>query len=258
MTKVPALYRHFVVRGAIRLARGADRAKGWWRGVSWSPRVLRAWTKGFLSVNKKKRNSNHGERLPVFYINLNYRLDRKSETLEEFARINVEDAVRVAAIRAQNGALGCARSHVKALEALRQEDFGIAMICEDDVEFLIDRSQLDSVLQEFQAIDGLGVLCLANRVHGPRFPVSKLLAISNNIQMAACYVVKPAALKPLLASFQRSVEGLSEGRSTLDFAIDQRWKEVQTSKVFFSIPRKPVARQRRSYSDIEKKVKFYR
>jgi hypothetical protein len=134
---------------------------------------------------------------------------------------------------------------------------GLTMICEDDVEFIAHPQAFSNVIKEFQERRNLGVLCLAYRVRGPRLRISSSLSISNNIQMAACYVVKPFALRPLQQSFQSSVSKLGQGAPWALFANDQLWKQVQTDEIFFCIPHTPMARQRESYSDIAMKTKFY-
>ena len=255
--------RHFGLRGAIRVSRAKEHLDGWRAGLLWTPRVFRAWKAGVFRSSRLRKHRAAPSSLPkilnfpVFYINLDHRQDRNYETLAEFEMMRVLDPLRVSAIRDENGALGCARSHIAVLETLRQREFEMAMICEDDVEFLVSRERLDRVLRDFMNRDGVGVLCLANRVRGPRFRISSSLAVANNVQMAACYMVKRSSLEPLLESFLESARGLSQGGGPNEFAIDQKWKELQTGVIFFAVPRRQIARQRESYSDIEKRVKFY-
>jgi len=261
LKRAKTLGRHWLLQIQIRLGRFKEHLHGWRLSVRLVPKILKVMRRGGF-----KQNSASGiefppreipSEFPVLYINLDYRLDRNSQTLEEFSRIDVRHEIRIPGITREIGALGCAESHLEALRLLEQEDFRLAMICEDDIEFLANREILENVISSFASIDELGVLCVANRVRGPRIPINKSLAISNNIQMAACYVVKPFAVRFLLESFSKSAVAMASGGDVKKFAIDNTWKELQTGKVLFAVPRAKIARQRRSYSDIEKKIKFY-
>jgi len=257
------LFRHFQLQIQIRMGRIGESLEGLVAFLLWAPRLFRGLIgnqnlKAPTLIPIDENLPPAGSSLfPVSFINLSDRKDRLKLVTHEFARVEISKAKRIPAIKDQNGALGCAKSHVKALDALSQANFQLAMVCEDDVEFLTDRQVLNELISEFQRIPGLGVLCLANRVRGPRLPISKMLSVSNNIQMAACYVIKPFALKPLRQSFSNSVLALGEGADLAEASIDQLWKKVQTNEVFFSVPRAKVARQRKSYSDIAGRIKQY-
>ena len=263
MGRITSLSRHWLLQLRIQLSRFGEHLEGWLLAPEMTRLLLGALKRRALSgraeagpkssIPKQTGMTN----LPILYINLDHREDRKNETLAEFSKIGLKGTVRLPAIAEENGALGCAKSHVAALTRLRNTDFTAAIICEDDVEFLVDRTKLDKVVQAFLDSPSLGVLCLVNRVRGPRIRIHNELAVSNNIQMAACYVLKPWALAPLLDSFSISAQGLAGGEPARTHAIDQGWKKLQSRVMLFGVPWAHVARQRESFSDIEKKVKSY-
>lgn len=257
------LLHHWKLRARIRLSRAGETLRGIKAFLLWVPRLLRSLPartrqrpqqSGGTTVSVPKLGS---QNFPVFFINLAHRKDRLEETTGELAKLGIRQSKRIPGVRRRNGALGCAESHIKCLDALAGRKFQLAMICEDDIEFLVERTALEALLSEFLRTSDLGVLCIANRVRGPVLPVGPSLSISNNIQMAACYVIKPFALTPLKQSFLASAMALRAGAPLHEASIDQQWKQVQTREVFFAVPRELVARQRESHSDIVGRVKRY-
>lgn len=243
---------------------------GWARLLRALPTMLKLMRKGKKGKKGKKGNVRVGspktggwffgdrDSFPIVYINLDGRRDRASETLVEFEKLDARDVVRFSAIRDENGGVGCSKSHQKVLASMKDLSFTAAMICEDDVEFLANREEIEDCVSEFLQRPELGVLCLAYRVRGGRAPISRRLAISNNIQTTSCYLVKPFAVEALEKSFANSVSRLEAGESWRIAALDQLWKQTQSREVIFAIPTKPLAHQRESYSDIAQQVKFYR
>lgn len=262
-SRLVRLLRHLGTRSKIWLSRYQETILGYFGFLKWMPRILR----NLASLKAEQHDcpvtleadsdATKPAPFPVFFINLAHRQDRREDVSLEFKKLGLDNVTRVDAIRNTNGALGCALSHIKTLNLLRGQDFSLAMICEDDVEFLSDINRLQKVLEEFQSIPALGVLCLAYRVRGPKLALTKELAISNNIQMAACYVVKPFAVDFLFASFTSSADKLSMGAPISVASIDQEWKTIQTNDVFFAVPATKFARQKESFSDIVGRVKKY-
>jgi len=258
-----SLVRHFVVRGRLRASYWMEHMTGWRLFLLWTPRLMSSALRGCFKRGFAQSSIPTGDfvndfaDLPAYYINLDSRPDRNDETLTEFERLKLRSPVRYPAALHSNGGLGCSISHRNLVQLLLDNGSGLTMICEDDVEFVFEGREFSTILKEFQERKHLGVLCLAYRLRGPRLPISRQLSVSNNIQMAACYVVKPFALRPLLRSFESSVSHLRDGAPYKTFALDQLWKRVQTREVFFCIPRTPMARQRRSFSNIALTTKFY-
>lgn len=190
-------------------------------------------------------------RIPVFYINLETRSDRREEVGRELRRVGLRNRSRFTAIPREQGLLGCALSHSALLSQL-EEVSGPVIICEDDIQFTADQEALASVLQEFLKDDRLDVLCLANNYSTKPWPISPLLAIVNNTQTTSCYVVKERAKRPLMQIFSVSAGRLESGWDESIFAPDILWKKLQGGRLFFAVPRRQMAKQRASYSDIQR------
>ena len=255
--------RHLILQVELFASRLGEHIEGWRKASLFAPLVFASLAGGKFRRLVDRRPADPpvhrlGESIAIFYINLDHRRDRRLEIIDEFASLGIYELTRIPAHRDKNGALGCARSHLWLADMLVAEAANPVLICEDDVEFLLNRVELDEIIDDFLTRPSLEVLCLANRVRGPRLPVSKHLAVSNNVQMAACYLVKPSALTQLAESFRRSVEELEAGSSLALSSIDQTWKSLQSGAVWFAIPKRKAARQRMSFSDITRTHKFYR
>ena len=258
-----SLTKHAQLRIRINLFYLFEELIGFGRFLGWIPRLVISILRGEFNKSKTVGSLAAGKppvqlaELPVHYINLDSRTDRDIETRAEFSRMGIRNPQRFPGTATANGGLGCSMSHRDLMAMLADSDAGLTMICEDDVEFRYRADQISSVIDEFQDRPALSVLCLAYRVRGPKFRLSPKLAISNNIQTAACYLVKPSAFLLLKESFQTSVTKLEMGAPWAKFANDQLWKKVQTKTAYFCIPHIPMAGQRRSYSNIALKDKFY-
>lgn len=189
------------------------------------------------------------ETVPVYFINLTSRPDRRRETEVELERMGLSLWSRFDAVKHDNGALGCALSHARVIEGL--DGTAAIMVCEDDIEFLVSPDDLRALVQEFLENPSLDVLCIAFNVSAKGHPISSRLAITSNTQTLACYVAKKHALKSLKDSFFQSAQLIEEGKPLGLVAADQHWKKLQRRGLIFAIPLMRAARQRPSFSDIE-------
>lgn len=190
------------------------------------------------------------DEIPVYFINLASRPDRLRETENELARMGISRWSRFDATKDDNGALGCALSHAGLLEGLDDCQPAV-MVCEDDIEFLVEPEELRVLLEEFLGNPAIDVLCLAFAVTAKGHAISSRLAVTSNTQTLACYVAKPAAIRLLRTSFYESAQRIQEGKPLGRFAADQHWKKLQRRRLIFAIPLNRAARQRPSFSDIE-------
>lgn len=205
----------------------------------------------FWSPKMRKSGSDGDPSTPVFWINLPKNTERSSRVRHQFELLEIKDAQRFDGVPSENRALGCALAHI---HVLRNYPNGAAaiMVCEDDVEFLVSRIYLDTVLKEFFANPALSVLCLGLNSSGRALDVSKNLSTSRGIQTTSCYVVKAEAVHLLLKSFVESAEKLERGAPEGTWAIDQHWKKLQGRKLLFAIPKIRVAKQAPGFSDVQR------
>jgi GR25 family glycosyltransferase involved in LPS biosynthesis len=192
--------------------------------------------------------------IPIFFINLSNRVDRLNQCNQEFSNLGLI-ANRFNAYSHPNGAIGCANSHYQLLKSLANSKQPV-MICEDDIEFLASRAEIDLIIKDFMNNTKLDILCLANISKLP-FAISRSLAISFSIQTTACYLIKPRSISFLMEIALESRDHLLKNEAIEIFAYDQHWKHLQSKKLIFAVPRKLVCKQRKSYSDIQNKFIDY-
>jgi len=187
-------------------------------------------------------------RCEVRYINLAARTDRRREMESLFRKLAIQ-AHRVEASFAEQGILGCARSHILAL-AQPSRNEKLLMICEDDLDFLVGRKTLDMLIDEFYRNPGLDVLCLGYNLRAKPIPISRDLQLTENTQTTSCYVVKTKARGVLRDIFAKSADDLVSGVDSRVAALDIAWKDAQDGTLVFAVPREPAVIQRPGHSDI--------
>lgn len=207
----------------------------------------------------------------IQYINLKERLDRRTQIENELRLLDIKNFSRFDAIKASPGYLGCSLSH---LEVFKNADrTRPLLVLEDDCEFLVNRLQLDYLIDHFMKSDA-DVFCLAYNI--PRKSVQNLIRIfrynlfrpclwkliwspikrAAKIQTMSCYILKPHMIDILQNLSEQCVKELKDGFPAHVSAIDQKWKSLQ-KKYVFVIPRVRAAKQRASFSDIENSFKDY-
>ena len=220
-------------------------------------RLVKRWKKAGLPIGESTPLPL--EDVPVIVINLPSRPDRMKDFSSEMLKINVTNVTVVPGVPGRelypdipgdfSGAIGCNLAHSNAVEAIDWSGHSLQMICEDDLEFLVSRSEIDTLLGEFVANEALDVLCLAGRVRGAKIPISENLYLATGIVGQACYVLKPHMAAPLANLWRSGVEDLS--RERLRGKNDHIWNTLQAGTSFFAFPRAQIARQRESFSDIQ-------
>ena len=200
--------------------------------------------------------------IPAVYINLTRRADRKQNIEKELRALDL-DFVRFAAVdgrelrahgldEAASASLACAMSHRDLLQA--EQPGSALMVVEDDLMINCTPEYFSEVVAEFLSDTRLDVLCLAYNLSDRPVNVSKNLAISQAVSTTACYLLKEHAREPLAQSFGESVQLFIQGESVQRASIDQHWKKLQRNRLMFAVPRRRIAVQGQSYSDITGKV----
>jgi hypothetical protein len=200
--------------------------------------------------------------LEIKVINLEHRTDRLAAFSNEMERLGIRDWNRIPGVDGKKkyvnlsslfaGSIACTESHIAALESTAWSSGVVAMICEDDLEFVTSRSEVEQVIHEFLANPLLSVLCLSGRPRGASFAISPRLNIATGIVGRGCYLVKAHAAQPLIAAFQAGIPSLVLGR--VKGKGDQMWGSLQRRGYFFGFPKTPIAQQGPGYSDIEDKM----
>lgn len=201
----------------------------------------------------------------AFYINLDHRQDRRDLMINFFKQGNVPDekVERISAVSTPyNGMIGCAKSHISALENAKLHNYKAVLIAEDDLEW-VDFDKMYSSLEELIQSNKWDV-CMLTGFYAKTTPPNKInVAFYTN-----CYIVNNHYYDTLL---QNMKEGLQLKEETLRkekiiwlkkslhplykhiYNIDTYWIKLQLKDNWIGvIPQ--ICRQTLSYSDINKQV----
>jgi hypothetical protein len=138
---------------------------------------------------------------------------------------------------------------VEAFEQAEWDSAEALLICEDDVEFLVDKSTIALAIQEFLDNPSLDVLALYGRARGGSQRISDNLRIVVGLVGTVCYVVKPHMTKVIGDLFTAGVADLEQGKRR--GKSDVLWNQLQAKKYFFASPVSSYTRNREGFSDIE-------
>lgn len=202
------------------------------------------------------------DRLDVVVINLDSRPDRLEEFSGEARKLGLNSWRRFSAVDGRQefpdldpfyaGSIGCSLSHVYTFDQAQWDSRDALMVCEDDVEFLVDKTTLASAIQEFIENPSLDVLALYGRARGGSHHISNTLRIVVGLVGTVCYVVKPHMIGVIGELFTRGVEDLKVGKRK--GKSDVLWNQLQKKGYFFAAPIHTYARNREGFSDIEGRV----
>jgi len=186
----------------------------------------------------------------VIYINLDARTDRRTEVESQLSSVGLQFE-RFPAVLHENGAVGCSLSHIRCIELAKERNLPSVMIVEDDLIWTKQHHEIIAAMESLEAVDyNVAVLCPsfsspnANRVN-------EQFVNGTTCQTTTAYICKQEYYDTLIANFKEGLEKLSAGADCTKFAIDQHWKNLQSSGWVFAYP--PLGRQRPGFSDIEKK-----
>ncbi len=202
------------------------------------------------------------DQMAIYQINLDHRADRWAECLHNHAEIGLSPGIvqRVSAVKCENfGALGCAKSHLKAVTSFLTEDVReYCLILEDDFDLAVDFGYFIERMEEVNK-SGLvwDVILLSS---------TKAIAFDSHIQglqkvfkslAAQAYLVRRTYAHNLIRCFLNAVTNLEEHKDCGSrelfisrFAIDVSWHELQRTDNWYVFS-PGLGRQRPSYSDIE-------
>lgn len=208
----------------------------------------------------------------VLYINLARRVDRLKEIQSVLNELHIEHlAQRIEGVDySAYPELGCALSHVKALDVAIEHAWDSVLILEDDFCLAPDQtfesffSALVVVAQYFQDSDThWDVLLLAGNNYKPFFQVENCdrLVQVHNCQTTAAFWVRKHYVSTLRECFAAAAERMEadlrlRNPHRLTNGIDFAWKRLQRRDAWFLVV--PVlGTQRPSHSDIERKAVNY-
>jgi len=205
----------------------------------------------------------------IYYINLIDRKDRKKELLNELYNCNVPKSriFRINAIRKKLGSYGCLLSHIKTLEKAKKDNIDYAVIFEDDFTFN-KKVSITNIIKNLSDLNWDVCLLSGNTIQLLDNIKTNIYKV-NNSQTASGYIIKKNYLPILLHFLKNTLRDNKEGinYNTIESCkklnecpytepIDISWKKLQ-KKDNWLIIHPTIGYQRKSYSDIEKKIVDY-
>jgi GR25 family glycosyltransferase involved in LPS biosynthesis len=166
--------------------------------------------------------------------------------------------VRIDAVYEPMGALGCTKSHIKALEAfIENPSWKTCMIFEDDFTFY-DSSQTNNntLLHKFflNFTDWDMLLLSSNQLIKPTPTEIPEIQKVNRSQTTSGYLIHKGVAQKILDNFKESAELLANSGSKQLHAIDIYWEKLGLVRYSFT---PNMGYQYASMSDVENKYVEY-
>ena len=185
------------------------------------------------------------------YINLESRKDRRKQAEAELLSQNIHaERINASVFKVDYGspgAAGCSLSHIRALNSTNAD---IALIFEDDFQFLGKFPMEDIVYPSFDwdvilfGYSGRpGKKCLL--VNNSKF------CTATNMATTSAYAVKKSYIPFLISIFEISLRNLLNRKSEKILPLDEVWKLLQEHDNWY-VYQPRVVKQRSGYSDIYK------
>jgi len=183
-----------------------------------------------------------------FYINLDYRTDRKEQFEEECKKMNLE-VERFSAITHEKAPIGCSESHLSILKKARDSKLDHVTIFEDDFQFLISREEYDQIISNLP--DDYDVVMLSYSMRRSN-PYNDMFGKVIEVQTASGYIVHSRFYDILISNWEEALNLFKQYPFEYGtYGLDQYWKSLQPSaNWYYSLKR--VGKQRPSFSDLEK------
>lgn len=197
----------------------------------------------------------------IFYINLEKRADRKEHFLQEMKKFCVDESkiIRIDAIYNKNGALGCTKSHIKALEQFMANPAWLTcIIFEDDFTFCDTSVENNTGLLKkfFTNFTDWGMLLLASNQNKSPSKETHVEGIKEVVysQTTSGYCIHKDSVTEVYKNFKESAAALERGDAIYQYAVDVFWNRLTMKRFCFS---PNMGYQYPGYSDIENRNVSY-
>jgi glycosyl transferase family 25 len=200
----------------------------------------------------------------IVYINLDSRIDRNIQILNEFKRLNIshDKCIRLSAVKNQNGAIGCTLSHIKVIQMAIQNKWKNVMVLEDDFNFIDDEKYINNSINylynDFKNIDNDWQIVSLSR--GARQDMNNIndnyLYKAIAVSTTAGYIVNCNFYDTLLQNYKDGLMKLMKETNKEHYTLDAYWINLQPSSNWY-VFNPSLGYQRESYSDIEGKTVEY-
>lgn len=182
----------------------------------------------------------------IIYINLDHRKDRKEQILNEFKKMNIDETKihRIHAVHEKyNGHIGCAKSHIKAIEYAKNNGFKRVLIFEDDFVFLHNEDIVKERIQNFLRNTPKWDVCQFTSVYVTykNNDENNNVRLVNKASTSSCYAINSTFYDKLLNNlndslkkmehemeqFNKNNNNILKKKHTSNYALDQNWYKLQ-------------------------------
>jgi len=233
--------------------------------------VFKLWNnpyviKQYFNKENKENKKNIVKWNQHYYINLDYRTDRKERAIKEFQKIGIKEPNRFSAIKNDNhGGIGCGLSHVSVLEKAKGNGWDYVIIMEDDIKFYDPEETVRKINNVFQSDIEWDVMLIGSIIQEPIQPINGDCARAmGGMAAAIMYIVKSHYYDTLInlwkkdmISFENEIIKNKKNmkKQNIDkiyhrYAIDQTWKHLQKKDKFITITPHKVYEHGDNKSDI--------
>jgi glycosyl transferase family 25 len=200
----------------------------------------------------------------ILYVNLVHRGDRNSHIQKEIRKIdsNLKKTHRIDAVYKKDiGALGCALSHIKALQLfLENTSWNTCLILEDDFTFKSNdlneiNYSLNYTLQNSPNFDVILLSFGKNNFESIDTENEKIKKVISS-QTTSGYIIKRTYVPILLNNLLESSSLIEKEGLKHEYWLDQYWKRLMPNGNWYTYKER-IGYQYNNYSDIEKKICNY-
>jgi glycosyl transferase family 25 len=173
----------------------------------------------------------------VFYINLEYRTDRKSEIESELESYGILNYERFPAIKHDTiGGVGCGKSHIEVLKLAKKRGYNNVLIFEDDFQFVVSKEHFKERMQliENDIVPFFDVFLLSHNIFQETnvSGQSELRRVIES-QTASGYIVNAHYYDTLIEVFEDAMPKLEATNYHWIYCIDIVWKPLIVSGLWF-------------------------
>jgi glycosyl transferase family 25 len=190
----------------------------------------------------------------IIYLNLDHRLDRKTEIENELNNFNL-NYERFPAISHTNGAICCSKSHLSIIKKAKEKGYKNILVLEDDFNFLINKDQFYDEINKLSNVSFDVCLLAYNtpNLYESQFP---FLYKIKDAQTTSGYIVQSHYYDKLINQWENAIKLFEETNDDTKYTCDQSWKSLQEKDNWYCFKTR-IGKQRKSYSDIQKEIIDY-
>jgi len=184
-------------------------------------------------------------KMEAYYINLDYRVDRRAEMERELETLQMH-AIRFPAIAHAFGPVGCLQSHLAVLRNARSQGLARVLIFEDDFECLVSPNEFWNTLKLAEQYP-CDVLMFNYHVQQSE-PIDDVVFRVLEAQTASGYIVYASIYDALIECYEFHLPLLESTQQHWLHMNDQCWKPLQLTHRWLATTTR-LGKQRKSYSD---------